>query len=65
VEPRVGIVGLDDVAEQQRGAAIRVRELERVVDPNLPLAREHEQQRDQRQYEAHGDGLVHGDERDQ
>ena len=40
VRARVGVVGLDDVAEEERGAAVRVAELERVVDPAAPLARE-------------------------
>ena len=32
VRARVGVVGLDDVAEQQRRAAVGVAELERLVD---------------------------------
>ena len=47
----VGVVGLDDVAEQERGAAVRVAELERVVDALLPLAREVAEQRHERQDE--------------
>ena len=38
VDARVRVVGLDDVAEQERRAAVRVAQLERVVDPALPLA---------------------------
>ena len=33
VRTRVGVVGLDDVSEQHRRAAIGLRELERLVDP--------------------------------
>ena len=36
----VRVVGLDDVAEQERGAAVRVAELERVVDATAPLVPE-------------------------
>ena len=46
---RVRVVRLDDVAEEEGGAAVRVAELERVVDARLPLAREVGEQRDQRQ----------------
>ena len=42
----VGVVGLDHVAEQKRGAAVRVAQLERVIDAPAPLAREVQQQSD-------------------
>ena len=48
VASRVLVVGLDDVAEEQRRPAIRLRELERVVDPHAALAREEREQPDQR-----------------
>ena len=48
---RVLVVGLDHVAQQQRGAAIGLRELQRVVDPRLALAREEREQRDEREHE--------------
>ena len=40
VAARVGVVGLDDVAEQVGGAAVGVAELERPVDLSPVLARE-------------------------
>ena len=36
----VGVVGLEQVAHEQRGAAVGVRERERLVDVRAPLARE-------------------------
>ena len=51
VNARVGIVGLDDVAEQERRAAVCVAQLERVVDATLALARERAEQRDEWQHE--------------
>ena len=51
VAARVLVVGLDDVAEQHRGAAVRARELERVVDAALALARERREQQEHRQNE--------------
>ena len=45
VRARVRVVGLDDVAEEERGAAIRVAKLELVVDAHPPLAREDAEQR--------------------
>ena len=65
VRARVGVVGLDDVAEQHRRAAVGARELERLVHAPLPLARreaDHEQQR-QRQQEP--DAALRGRERGQ
>jgi len=47
----VRVVGLDDVAEQHRRAAIGMAELERVVDAGAPLAGELAQETDQRQNE--------------
>ena len=43
------VVRLDDVAEQEGGAAVRVRELERLVDPPLPLQRRDADHGEQRQ----------------
>ena len=45
------VVGLDDVAEQHRRAAVRGRELERVVDAVLPLAREGREEQEHGQHE--------------
>ena len=60
VQPRVRVVGLDHVSEQERSAAIRVRELERVVDARRALAREVGEQAHQRQAEQEGVGLGEG-----
>ena len=49
----VGVVGLDDVAEQQRGAAVSVPELERWSMRGCALAREEREQRDEREHEQH------------
>ena len=49
---RVRVVGLDDVTEQERGASICARELERLIHPPLPLAareRDHEEQRERKE----------------
>jgi hypothetical protein len=51
VAPRVCVVGFDHVAEQHGGAPIRRRELERVVDRALPLARERCEEREGREHE--------------
>ena len=45
----VSIVGLDHVAEDERGAAIRVVELEQAGDPIAALACEHGQHAEDRQ----------------
>src|SRR6266851_4503679 len=47
VAPRVGVVGLDDVAEDECGAAVGLRQLERTIDAPLPLASEDREQPDQ------------------
>ena len=64
VMARVRIVGLDDLAEQERGSAIGVPHLELVVDPHTPLAREDRQERDQRQCEQNAAGGGRSGERD-
>ena len=51
VRARVGVVGLDDVPEQKRRAAIRMAELERMIDAAAPLARERAQKPDEREHE--------------
>ena len=50
----VGVVRLDDVAEEERGAAIGLRELERGLDARLPLAGERAQKQRERQDEQEG-----------
>ena len=52
VAARVRVVRLDHLAEQHRGAAIRVRELERVVEAPLPLLGEHLEQEDEREHDG-------------
>jgi hypothetical protein len=64
VRPRVGVVGLDDVSEQERGAAICVAELEGPVDANLPLAGKDAEQADQRDDEQHRRGRANRRQRD-
>src|SRR5207249_6689098 len=49
VNAGVSVVSLDDVAEQESGPSVRVSELELVVDANAALAREHGEERDQRE----------------
>ena len=61
----VRVVGLHDVAEKQCCAPVGMAQLERVVDPNLPLACEDHQQSDQRQNEGQSHRMVDGDEGDQ
>ena len=56
----VGVVGLDDVSEQKRRAAVGVTELERVVDPGAPLARERAQESGERQHEQERRRLLDG-----
>ena len=51
MQARVRVVRLDDVTEEESGASICRGELECVVDPRHPLAREHLQQPDERQRE--------------
>ena len=60
----VRVVGFHDVAEQERGAAVRDRELELVVDTRAPLAREHAEQRHERKRERGAERVVRGGERD-
>ena len=55
---RVGVVGLDDVPEQERGAAVRMAELERMIDPAAPLARKGAQQPGEREHEQECGGMV-------
>ena len=54
------VVELDDVAEQQRGAAVGGAELERLIDPPRALAGEQPQQPHERQLEQHRSGMVDG-----
>ena len=51
VASRVRIVCLDHIAEQQSGPAIRVAQLECVVDPPMALAAEVAQEADEREDE--------------
>src|SRR5207253_1657441 len=51
VTPGVGVVGFDDVPQEHGSAAVRVAELERVVDADLTLASEVREQPDQGQGE--------------
>ena len=63
VAARVGIVGLDDVSEQHRGASVGVAELECVVDANLALSCEVREQSDQRQRDDNQRGVGAASER--
>ena len=45
----VGVVGLDDIAEQEGGAAVGARELQRLVEAPLPLARGEADEEQERQ----------------
>jgi hypothetical protein len=66
VRARVLVVGFDDVAEQHRRAAIRVPELERVVDAHLALAREELEQPDEWENEEYApDATGRGDRDDE
>ena len=56
VVARVLVVGLDHVAEKERGAAVGVAELERVVDPPPPLLRQEGEQREEREDDEEGSG---------
>ena len=58
VRAGVGVVGLDDVAEQERRAAVGVAELERVIDTGPPLARERAEERDEREHEQERGSVV-------
>jgi hypothetical protein len=64
VAARVGVVGLDHVAEQERRPAVRGSELERVVDADLALARELREEADERHREQDGHRFLDGCERD-
>ena len=59
----VRVVCLDDVPEQERGAAVRMAELESVIDTAAPLARERAQEPDEREHEQEGGSLFDGRER--
>ena len=65
VAARVGVVRLDDVAEEEGGAAVGVAELERVVDAAVPLAREEGEEAEEREYEQDGERLVVGHDREE
>jgi hypothetical protein len=54
----VGVVGLEQVAHQQRGAAIGVRQRERLVDARAPLAREEGEQPHDGKHDGHGERLA-------
>ena len=63
---RVLVVGFDDVAQQHRGAAIRMAELERMVDAHLALTGEELKQGDERKDDEHGpDPPARGDRHDE
>src|SRR5215210_3458763 len=49
---------IEQVAQQQRGAAVGAAELERLGDAGVALAREACEERDQRQHEQGGRGRV-------
>jgi len=61
---RVGVLGLERLAHQQRGPAVGLRERDGVLDPALALARQHRQQPDERQRRQQRPRLVEGDDRD-
>ena len=54
----VGVVGLEQVAHEQSGAAVGVRERERLVDVRAPLAREEREQAHDRQHQRHRERLA-------
>ena len=58
VAPGVRVVGFDDVAEQKRGAAIGVTELDDMIDPRASLPREEPDQAEQWQGEQEGEWPV-------
>ena len=58
----VGVVGLDHVAEQQRGAAVGAGQLDRLLDARGALAGEDREQPGERDHEEHGVRLVGGGE---
>ena len=58
----VGVVGLDHVAQQQRGAAVGAGELDRLLDARRALAGEDREQPGERDDEEHGVRLVGGGE---
>src|SRR5919108_4230478 len=59
----VRVVGLDDVSEQERRAAVGMAELERLVDPHLTLAGEDGEQADERDAEQRCPDAMDGRER--
>jgi len=60
VRAGVGIVGLDDVSEQERCSTIGMAELERMVDTRPPLARERAQEAGEREHEQERRGMLDG-----
>ena len=58
----VGVVGLDHVAEQQRGAAVGAGQLDRLLDARGALAGEDREQPGERDHEQHGVRLIGGGE---
>jgi hypothetical protein len=54
--PGVLVVGLDDLAEQERGAPVGASELELVVDQRGPLAPEQRDEPEQRSTRSHAQG---------
>src|SRR5438309_1912569 len=62
VRAGVRVVRLDHVAEQERGAAVRGRELHRVIDQRSPILREESHQSEYGQREEHQRRLVGGGE---
>ena len=64
----VAVVGLDHVAEHERGAAVGARQLEHALQPLVALVREHREQAEQRHQRQGGDrggvDVLADDERD-
>ena len=58
----VGVVGLDDVAQQQSRPAVGARELDRLLDARRALEREDREETGERQHEERRVGLVGGGE---
>jgi hypothetical protein len=63
VGARVGVVRLDDVAEQERRPAVGGAELEDMVDPHLALPCEDRQQEDEREGQEQAVRIPHRGER--
>ena len=64
VQPRVRVVRLDHVAEQECRATVCIPQLELIVDAYAPLAGEHRQEGDQRHCKEHTCGRLHAREGD-